>query len=129
MALKSSDSIRASEPCYLFDFVWKKKLNFHIKDIHFQSKNGKQKKRKIRLNKGKMVRIWRFERQAYALGERRSIQLSYIRIYQYFTTKGRLLFRKVKFKIYSIHSIKNDQHYHNLLIINSFFTIYILILF
>lgn len=42
-----------------------------------------------------MVRIWRFERQAYALGERRSIQLSYIRIYQYFTTKGRLLFRKM----------------------------------
>ena len=41
-----------------------------------------------------MVRIWRFERQAYALGERRSIQLSYIRIYQYFTTKGRLLLRK-----------------------------------
>ena len=42
-----------------------------------------------------MVRIWRFERQAYALGERRSIQLSYIRIYQYFTTKGRLLLRKL----------------------------------
>ena len=42
-----------------------------------------------------MVRIWRFERQAYALGERRSIQLSYIRIYQYFTTKGRLLLRKM----------------------------------
>ena len=42
-----------------------------------------------------MVRIWRFERQAYALGERRSIQLSYIRIYQYFTTKGRLLLRNL----------------------------------
>ena len=42
-----------------------------------------------------MVRIWRFERQAYALGERRSIQLSYIRIYQHFTTKGRLLLRNL----------------------------------
>ena len=41
------------------------------------------------------MRIWRFERQAYALGERRSIQLSYIRIYQYFTTKDRLLLRKL----------------------------------
>ena len=32
---------------------------------------------------------------ASCLGERRSIQLSYIRIYQYFTTKERLLLRKM----------------------------------
>ena len=79
-------------------FIWfcvEKEVEFRIKDIHFQSKNNKQKSGKTRLNKGKMVRIWRFERQAYALGERRSIQLSYIRIYQYFTTKGRLLLRKL----------------------------------